>query len=379
MKKLALLLALALLGGGLWWWRTAHRPPLEVWAAAATEGLVEETVSNTRAGTITACRRSKLSMPTGGVVDQLLVDEGAQVEQGQLLLELWNQDRRADLAQAQATWQAARHDRERTCLLAELKRRNADRLQQLADRKLTSREAVDNAVTEAESQQWGCESARDQEAVAQARQQFQQATLERTQLRAPFAGVVATINGEVGEYVTPSPPGVPTPPAVDLIDYSCLYVTAPIDEVDAGRLRPGLPARVTLDAFRDVVIEGTVTRIAPFVEEFEKQARTVDIDVQIARVPDEVALLVGYSADITIVLAQRESVLRVPTEALLPGNRVWVIDAASGTLTQRQLQTGIGNWSWTEVRQGLVEGDRVVRSPDQPGIAEGVLATGADD
>jgi HlyD family secretion protein len=136
---------------------------------------------------------------------------------------------------------------------------------------------------------------------------------------------------------------------------------------------------VTLDAFRDVVIEGTVTRIAPFVEEFEKQARTVDIDVQIARVPDEVALLVGYSADITIVLAQRESVLRVPTEALLPGNRVWVIDAASGTLTQRQLQTGIGNWSWTEVRQGLVEGDRVVRSPDQPGIAEGVLATGADD
>ena len=70
----------------------------------------------------------------------------------------------------------------------------------------------------------------------------------RTVLVAPFDGTVAKIVGEVGEYSTPSPPGVPTPPAIDLIDESCLYVTAPMDEVDAPKMRAGQPVRITLDA-----------------------------------------------------------------------------------------------------------------------------------
>jgi hypothetical protein len=48
-----------------------------------------------------------------------------------------------------------------------------------------------------------------------------------------------SVTGEVGEFTTPSPPGIPTPPAVDLIDDSCLYVSAPMDEVDAPRLKTG--------------------------------------------------------------------------------------------------------------------------------------------
>ena len=95
---------------------------------------------------------------------------------------------------------------------------------------------------------FACQAARDEAKVAQANLDINNVLLEETFLRAPFAGIVAEINGEIGEYVTPSPPGVATPPAVDLIDYSCLYVTAPIDEVDAGELHPGLPARVSLDA-----------------------------------------------------------------------------------------------------------------------------------
>jgi HlyD family secretion protein len=379
MKK-AVIAVLVVLGiGAAAWWHAARQPALAVWVSAVAPGLVEETVSNTRAGTITACRRSKLSMPIGGVVDKLLVKEGAEVSAGQLLLELWNLDRHADLAMAEATWQAARHERERTCLMSRLKQRNADRLQQLEARKLTSREAVDNSVTEAQSQQRACDAARDQEAVADARREFQRAVLERTQLRAPFAGIVATINGEVGEYVTPSPPGVPTPPAVDLIDYGCLYVTAPIDEVDAGRLRPGLPVRVTLDAFPELALDGEVKRIAPYVQELEKQARTVDVEVSVIEVPEGVNLLVGYSADITVLLERRENVLRIPTEALLPGQQVWVLEPDSGTLRRRQLRIGIGNWSFTEVVDGLVAQEQVVNSPDQPEIAEGVSAVAAAD
>ena len=70
-----------------------RKPPPEVSLHTVSRGVVENTVSNTRAGTVDACRRSKLSLPIGGRVDALHVDEGDSVEEGQVLLSLWNKDR----------------------------------------------------------------------------------------------------------------------------------------------------------------------------------------------------------------------------------------------------------------------------------------------
>lgn len=357
-------------------WR--GRPePLAVLVAPADYGAVEQTVANTRAGTIKACRRSKLSMPMGGVVDRLLVKKGDHVEQGQLLLELWNRDRQAETAQARAAVDAARHQRQQACVMAQRLAREAQRQQALAERKLVSVDVADNSVSNANAQKGACEAAQAQIEAAQAQLDLQAAMLERSQLRAPFAGVVAEINGEVGEIVTPSPPGVATPPAVDLIDTSCLYATAPIDEVDAASLRLGLPVNITLDAFRGREFSGHLTRIAPYVLDLEKQARTVDVDVRFDRVPEDVVLLIGYSADVSIVLKRLPRVLRVPSEALVNGDSVWVL--TDGRLSKRRLQLGIGNFTQTEVRSGLKEGELVVRSPDQPGIAEGVRAVARHD
>lgn len=359
-------------------WRVVGTEPLPVWVVAVERGPVEASVANTRAGTVKACRRSRLSMPIGGVVDRLLVTEGDRVEQGQLLLALWNRDRHAEVNQAQQTLQASRHERDSACLQAEHKARESDRIKRLVARGLTSEENADIAATAANAQQRACEAAKHQSGVAEARLALQQAILERTELRAPFAGVVAEVNGEQGEYITPSPPGIPTPAAVDLIDYTCLYVTAPIDEVDAGRLQVGLPVRVTLDAYRDRALSGTVTRIAPYVLDLEKQARTVDVDVRLEDLPDDVELLVGYSADITIILEAQQQALRIPTEAILPDDSVWVL-ATDQTLRQRAVVRGLGNWSYSQVLSGLELGERVVSSPDKPGIAEGVTAVAVDD
>lgn len=359
-------------------WRQLNSPPLAVWTVAVTRGDVEAFVANTRAGTVRACRRSRLSMPIGGVVDRLLVDEGERVAPDQLLLELWNRDRAAEVAQAEAQLAAAESERDSACLLAQLKAREANRQQGLAARQLASEEALDTATTAAGTQERQCAVARQQIEMARARLALQQAVLERTQLRAPFAGVVAEINGEVGEYITPSPPGIPTPAAVDLIDYSCLYVTAPIDEVDAARLQVGQPARITLDAFREREFEGRITRIAPYVLDLEKQARTVDVDVHFAPMPEDLVLLVGYSADITVILARREGVLRLPTEALLPDASVWLLDDGD-QLRRQSVEVGIGNWSFTEIRSGLDAGQRVVRNPDRDDLVEGRVVRGRDD
>jgi HlyD family secretion protein len=350
-----------------------HTDPVAVWVARVEYGSVEKTVSNTRAGTIKACRRSKLSMPLGGVVDKLLVKKGDKVEPGQLLLELWDRDHRAEVQAAAAAVSVAQHSQRQSCVMAERGGRESQRLQTLAARHLISVDQADNAASNAAAQQGACAAAQAQVTSANAQLSMQKAVLERFQLRAPFAGVVAEINGEIGEYVTPSPPGVATPPAVDLIDTSCLYATAPIDEVDAAALRLGMPVKITLDAFRGREFTGKLTRVAPYVLDLEKQARTVDVDVRFDEVPNDVALLIGYSADVSIVLNNLPRVLRVPTEALFNNNRVWILDAEN-KLRKRELKLGIGNFTFTEVRGGIKEGEALVRSPDQPGLAEGVRA-----
>ncbi len=270
-------------------------------------------------------------MPQGGRVERLLVDEGDHVEQGQALLELWNRDIKARMDEVAATLKAREIHASALCDTAALAQREARRTESLARERLASDELLDQRQTESRRAALACEEAQALTEQAEATLRLHQVLLDETLLKAPFAGVVAEINGEVGEYVTPSPPGVPTPPAVDLIDDSCLYVRAPIDEVEAARLAVGQPVRITLDAFRGQSFAGEVSRIAPFVSELEKQARTVDVDVRFTPPPTDAHLLVGYSADIEVIIQQHADVLRVPTETLLQNNRVLRYDDDSGT------------------------------------------------
>lgn len=334
-------------------------------------GLVESTVANTRAGSIKACRRSKLSLLIGGTVAELNVSEGDHVDAGQVLLRLWDKDRQARATQASATLKVAELRERQACVTARLDQRESSRLETLAKQKLASENVSDVAKTRATASQLACDAARSEVEVARSNQQLQEALLEQTFLRAPFAGIVAEINGEVGEFVTPSPPGVATPPAVDLLDDNCLYVTAPIDEVDASEIRVGMPARITMDAFRGRQFAGTVTRIAPYVLELAKQARTVDIDVKFDERPEDIHLLAGYSADIEVIVEDRDDVLRVPSDSVLEGNKVLVYQQESGTITEKAFSAGIQNWTYTEVVDGLVEGDQIVTSLDVDGLVDG--------
>jgi HlyD family secretion protein len=78
---------------------------------------------------------------------------------------------------------------------------------------------------------------------------------------------------------------------------------------------------------------------------------------------------VGYSADVEIVYTSRPNVLRIPTAALLEGNRVLVI--RDGVAETRQLQLGLSNWEYSEVSAGLAEGEQIVTSLDREGVKAG--------
>jgi HlyD family secretion protein len=351
-------------------WHTTRPVPVEIVIRPVETGQVEKIVANTRAGTVEACRRAKLSPSIGGQIARLPVKEGDSVAAGQLLLELWNDDLVAQTALAESEVTSAESRAKSACLQAEVAQREADRQIKLRRSGSASEEQADKTITRALSLQAECEATRAAVETSRARVGVARANLDRTRLTAPFSGIIAQINGELNEYVTPSPIGIPTPPAVDIVDVSCFYVTAPIDEVDAAAIDTGLPATISLDAFADRRFSGRVRRIAPFVLDREKQARTVDVEVEFTRPEDFKHLLAGYSADVEIVLDARKDALRIPTQAILDGKRVFVYLPEQGVIRERSIQTGLSNWEYTEVVSGLKPGEQVVVNVERTGIAD---------
>jgi len=374
MKKRNVLIlgAVIIAAAGLIFYFTRSEP-IAVDVALTDRGPVAETVTNTRAGTIKACERARLAPTIGGQIAQLPVKKGDRVKKGQLLLELWNQDLRAAVSLAERDAVAAVARAEQACIAAKFARQDAVRVGALIGQKLVSADAVDKANGDAESKEAMCRAATQDTKVSQARIDQAKAGLERTQLRAPFDGIVAEINGEIGEFVTPSPVGIPTPPAVDVVNTKCIYITAPIDEVDAPRIRENMRARVTLDAFKDRFFPAHVRRVAPYVQEIEKQARTVEIEAELED-HEGFDLLPGYSADVEVFLNQRADALRVPTRALIQGTHVYVFDASDGRVHLRAVKKGLANWEYTEILEGIKAGDQVVTSIDREGLAEGAKA-----
>ena len=148
-----------------------------------------------------------------------------------------------------------------------------------------------------------------------------------------------------------------------------LYTVAPIDEVDIGRLTPGLPARVQLDPYPKLTWQGRLSRVSPIVNDLKEQNRTLDVEVDLAPDSSLPRPKPGTSADVEIILDAHEDVLRVPTFAVIEGKRVLL--AQNGKAVAREVKTGLHNWDWTEIRDGLKEGDVVITNLDKAGVKAG--------
>jgi HlyD family secretion protein len=343
--------------------------PVAVTVATAERGQVEEAVTNTRAGTVRARRRAKLSPEVGGLVVELPYREGERVAAGAVLLRLEPRLPAAEAELAGRELRTAEARRAEACVAAEGAARERARLERLAAEGIVSESLLDQAVTAAESSAAACAAARATVEGARSAVSVARTRVDQLVLRAPFDGVIADLFAEVGEWITPAPPAVPVPPVLDLIDPSSIYVSAPMDEVDAGVLAPGLPVRVTVDSRPGEELAGRIVRVASFVEDVEEQNRTVEIEVELADPAAAGTLLPGTSADVEVILEVREGVLRIPTSALLEGDRVLVVEG--GVLVERAVEPGLSNWDWTEVRSGLEPGDEVVTSLDRTGVEPG--------
>ncbi len=344
-----------------------ERVPVTVFRVAA--GRVEESVTNSRAGTVKSRRRAELSSEVGGRVAELPARKGSRVRRGDVLMRISDADYRAEVLVEESAVAAARSARTEACRQAELAERELARNRKLEVEEIVSRELLDQLQSRRDVAAASCDSARSRIRQAEAAVAVARANLEKTVLRAPFGGIVADVSTEVGEWITPSPPGLPIPPVIVLYDDSATYVSAPMDEVDVARVRVGQPVRITLDAYPGRSFSARVTRVAPYVLDVQEQNRTFEIEAELDDAGFARTLLPGTSADVEVILDARDGVLRIPGYALAEGGRVLVV--RGGRLVARPVRTGVKNWQFAEVVSGLSAGEAVVASLDRAEVKEG--------
>lgn len=346
--------------------------PIEVRVERVARGRVEATVTNSKAGTVEARRRSRIASEIGGQVVEVAHREGDRVQAGEALVRLSDRSQEAQLELARQGVAVAGAGLEDACLRRDRARRELARTRRLAERSVASEDRLDELQYRYDSARVACEGAQAELARAEAQEASAETELAKTVIEAPFAGIVAEVNVEMGEWVTPSPPLLTSPPVIDLIDPTSIFVSAPMDEVDSGAIRPGQPVKVTVDSRPGETFDGAVLRVAPYVLDEEAQNRTLEIEVALDDSKVAESLLPGTSADAEVVLDVRSDVIRVPTSALLRNERVLLLE--DGELVERAIEVGLRNWQFAEVRSGLEGGERIVVALDRLEIVAGARA-----
>jgi len=340
--------------------------PIPVKTTVVSRGIIDSTVTNSKAGTIRARQRAHLSAEIGGRVVEVTHREGGVVAQGELLLLLNDSTLRAQENQALEAIRASDAHYQEMCITRDKARREYNRKRKLAAQNIVSEDLLDQLLHVYQAAKAGCDAADAERQKVRASRAGAAANLDKVSIYAPFAGVIAEVNVEVGEWVTPSPEGI-----IDLINQESLYVSAPMDEIDSGRIELGLPVRVTVDSKPDETFLGKVTRIAPYVLDIEAQNRTVEIEVELDDLEISSSLLPGTSADVEVILQTLEDAPRIPTTALFQNNRVLVVE--DDVLVEREIETGLRNWDYVEVQSGLEEGEVVVTSLDRAEVEAGQI------
>lgn len=382
------------------YWREDVIP---VTAIPLSRGKVEQTVSAISAGTVKPKLESMVASALMGKIRAIPQKEGARVKQGDLLIEMEHAEFDAQVELAEANLRAGQFRLEQAKIGARIAEevavsrvsqaaaqlaqaeRNLQRIQALLDQQAISQSEMDkvNLAYRVAKEDHSAALANQQEnlvrqeeikSAAAGIEQLESAldvvreTREKAFVRAPFDGVIAKVNVEMGEAVAMGMP------LLKLVENSDFFVKAPFDEANASQIQIGQKARVNVDAYRGVDFAGEVTFISPTVTLNPDLSRTLDIDVRISEGQDK--FVAGMSADVIIIVQQKEDVLFVPSEALVREEMAYVIEG--GRAVRRDVQVGIGNTYTREVLGGIEEGETLITSVTEKGLRDGVKVRAVD-
>jgi RND family efflux transporter MFP subunit len=367
--------------------------PMAVEIATVASAYPSQAVAVLNAtGRAVAARRASVSSKATGKLEWLGVEEGQRVAEGEVIARLENRDVAASREQAAAGVKAAEAN------LAQGQAELADaavalkRARELAQKDFVSGAAVDTAEARFNKAQAGIRTLEAQIAVAQANLRAATVSFDQTLIRAPFTGIVLTKNANVGDILTPfSSASGTTGAVVTMADMSTLEVEADVSESSISRISVGQPAEIQLDAFAELRLAGSVSRIVPTVD---RSKATLLVKVKLDETDPRV--LPDMSAKIAFLSRKLEAAERKPVAALRPEavvrsdgqEAVFVVQpaasppskggadkaaAAGGRVARTPIRTGERVGDLLRI-DGLAPGTRVVVSPPA-NLADGALVT----
>ena len=369
------LLPVILLAAGAIAWFTWFRPPaaIEVETVAASElRRGQESGSGTvlnASGYVTARRQATVSSKITGRVTEVLIEEGMEVEAGQVMASLDDSNIRAAYELARAQLESARRGLDETNALLDEARINYDRQRQLVAKNLASAADLDRARALFGSLEARLRRNEADVEVAARQVDIYQEQLDDTVIRAPFAGVVVAKNAQPGEMVSPvSAGGGFTRTGIGtIVDMSSLEIEIDVNEAYINRVSPDQGAVATLDAYPDWKIPAHVIAIIPTAD---RQRATVEVRVGFDQLDDRILPDMGVKVAFHEAGAVEDGAVEVRYGVLIPeealrkdGGRNIVFVADSGIAERRAVSAAEFNSGTILVESGLKQGERVVINP----------------
>lgn len=250
-------------------------------------------------GTIEPIRIIEVKSQAGGEVLQLPVELGDNVQQGTLLVRIDPRDVNNAHAQAQADLDVAQAQND-------VAGRQLERIQSLRDSDIVTEEELESAILSAAN-------ARASLVRAQTNLELAEDKLDDVTLRAPISGTIVERTVEQGQVVTGTRDLTGGTVLMRMADLNEVQVRTLVDETDIGRLEPGLPAEITVEAYPDRTFRGAVLKIEPqaVVEQ------NVTMFAVLTRITNEEDLLrPGMNADVEVVLGRQENVVAIANSGL---------------------------------------------------------------
>lgn len=372
MKKIiAACVVLAVLGGGAFALWGGRENGVKFRTEEVTRGTIEAAVTAT--GTVNAVTTVLVGTQVSGTIKSLYADFNSPVKQGQLIAQIDPATFEAQVAQARANLLSAQANQVKAEATLADARRTMERNKELFARNFISRSEVDTAGTNYETAQAQVSAAKAQAAQAAAALRMAEINLRYTKIVSPVDGTVVSRNVDVGQTVAAS---FQTPTLFTIAkDLTKMQINTNVAEADIGRVAVGQPVEFTVDAYPESVFKGNVAEVrnAPITVQ---NVVTYDVVVKVDN-PD-LTLKPGMTANISIIVASKKEVLKLPNGALRfklsdarpagapqktrqkdKGRGVWVLE--QGTPRRIAVTTGISDGSSTELLSGeLREGQQVI-------------------
>ena len=330
-------------------------------------------------GYVVARRMATVPAKITGKVREVLIEEGQQVEAGQVMatLDPIDADAQRDLAAAQLG--AARS--QVTGVAAQLREAeaNATLLSGLVKQQLVSRAQYDQAIAERDALRAQLVTAQRNAKVAGDQLRIAEHGVDNTIVRAPFAGVVVAKAAQPGEIVSPlSAGGGFTRTGIGtVVDMDSLEIEVDVGEAYIGRVQPGMPVQAVLNAYPDWKIPAHVIAIIPTADRGKATVKVrIALDQRDPRIVPEMGVRVSFLEKAQPRQAERKPGVLVPADAIVARDGADIafvvtdLKDGEGRASRRALQLGRTLGDDREVLDGVAGGETVVLDPPE-GLADG--------